>query len=93
MKNKTIGSSFDDFLEAEGIKEAVEAGAIKKLSSFQLLETIKKENLTKTVQASCRKCSTANARTQRIFRHPFVQFKSFSCAILFCQFGKRLCLP
>ena len=34
-KNKTIGSSFDDFLEAEGIAEAVENGAVKKLISFQ----------------------------------------------------------
>jgi len=48
MKNKSIGSSFNDFLEEEGITEAVETGAVKKLISFQLLETIKNENLTKT---------------------------------------------
>jgi len=48
MKNTAIGSSLDDFLAEEGIKEAVEAGAIKKLISFQLLETIKNENITKT---------------------------------------------
>ena len=31
MKNKAIGSSFDDFLAEEGITEEVEAGAIKKI--------------------------------------------------------------
>ncbi|HHU36980.1 MAG TPA: hypothetical protein GXZ47_07100 [Treponema sp.] len=30
MKNNTIGISFDDFLEAEGIANEVESGAIKK---------------------------------------------------------------
>jgi len=44
---KTIGSSFDDFLAEEGIAKEVETGAVKKLISFQLLETIQKENLTK----------------------------------------------
>ena len=64
MKNKAIGSSFDDLLEAEGIKEAVEAGAIKKLISFQLLETIQKENLTKTELAH--RLDTSRAAVDRL---------------------------
>lgn len=64
MKNKAIGSLFDDFLEAEGIKEAVEAGAIKKLISFQLLEAIKKENLTKTELAL--RLDTSRAAVDRL---------------------------
>jgi len=64
MKNKAIGSSFDDFLEAEGIKEAVEAGAIKKRISFQLLETIQKENLTKTELAH--RLDTSRAAVDRL---------------------------
>jgi predicted XRE-type DNA-binding protein len=64
MKNKAIGSSFDDFLEEEGIKEAVEAGAIKKLISFQLLETIKTENLTKTELAH--RLDTSRAAVDRL---------------------------
>ena len=51
MKNKAIGSSFDDFLAEEGISEEVEAGAIKKIIAYQLLEAIKKERLTKTALA------------------------------------------
>ena len=51
MKNKSIGSSFDDFLEEEGIAEEVEAGAIKKIIAYQLLEAIEKEQITKTALA------------------------------------------
>ena len=53
MKNRSIGSSFDDFLaEEEGIAEEVEAGAIKKIIAYQLLEAIEKEKLTKTALAT-----------------------------------------
>jgi len=52
MKNNSIGSSFDDFLIEEGIAEEVEAGAIKKIIAYQLLEAIEKEKITKTALAS-----------------------------------------
>ena len=52
MKNKSIGSSFDDFLKDEGIAEEVEAGAIKKIIAYQLLEAIEKEKITKTALAT-----------------------------------------
>ena len=52
MKNKSIGSSFDDFLNDEGIAEEVEAGAIKKIIAYQLLEAIEKEKFTKTALAT-----------------------------------------
>jgi len=52
MKNKAIGSSFDEFLLEEGISEEVEAGAIKKIIAYQLQEAITKEQLTKTALAA-----------------------------------------
>jgi hypothetical protein len=45
MTNKSIGSSFDDFLAEEGLSDEVEAGAIKKIIACQLQET-KKMGLT-----------------------------------------------
>lgn len=51
MKNKHIGSTFDDFLAEEGLTEEVEAGAIKKIIAYQLQDAIKKEQLTKTALA------------------------------------------
>ena len=64
MKNKSIGSSFDDFLTEEGITEEVEAGAIKKLIAYQLQEAIEKEQLTKTALAA--QLSTSRAAVNRL---------------------------
>ncbi len=52
MKNKAVGSSFNDFLAEEGIAEAVEAGAVKKIIAYQLQETIEKEHISKTALAA-----------------------------------------
>ncbi|GHV84821.1 hypothetical protein AGMMS50230_04290 [Spirochaetia bacterium] len=62
--NKYIGSTFDDFLEEEGIKDEVENGSIKKIIAFQLQETIKNEKLTKTELA--RKLETSRAAVDRL---------------------------
>ena len=64
MKNNAIGSSFDDFLAKEGIADEVEAGAIKKIIAYQLLEAIQKEQLTKTALAV--KLDTSRAAVNRL---------------------------
>ena len=64
MNNKSIGSSFDDFLDKEGIAEEVEAGAIKKLIAYQLQEAIKKEQITKTALAA--RLETSRAAVDRL---------------------------
>jgi predicted XRE-type DNA-binding protein len=64
MKNDTIGSMFEDFLEEEGIAEEVETGAVKKLIAFQLLATIENENLSKTELAH--RLQTSRAAVDRL---------------------------
>lgn len=64
MKNKSIGSSFDDFLEEEGIAGEVENRAVKKLISFQLLDTMESEHLTKTELAH--RLDTSRAAVDRL---------------------------
>jgi DNA-binding Xre family transcriptional regulator len=64
MKNNAIGSSFDDFLTEEGIADAVEAGAIKKIIAYQLQEAIKKDHLTKTDLAA--QLCTSRAAVNRL---------------------------
>jgi len=64
MTNKTIGSSFDNFLAEEGISEEVEAGAIKKIIAYQLQEAIEKEHLTKTALAA--RLETSRAAVDRL---------------------------
>ena len=64
MANNMIGSSFDSFLEEEGITEEVETGAVKKIISFQLLETLRQEHLTKTELA--KRLETSRAAVDRL---------------------------
>jgi predicted XRE-type DNA-binding protein len=64
MKNKAIGSSFDNFLVEEGISEEVEAGAIKKIIAYQLQEAIRKEHLSRTALAI--RLETSRAAVNRL---------------------------
>ncbi len=41
-KNKHIGSSFDDFLQQEGVLEESQASAAKRVIVFQIQESVKK---------------------------------------------------
>ena len=47
MKNKHMGSSFDDFLKEEGIFEEVTAAATKKVIAYQIQRLMKEKHLTK----------------------------------------------
>ncbi len=64
MKNESIGSSFDDFLKEEGIAEEVENRAVRKLISFQLLDTLKNEHLIKAELAH--RLDTSRAAVDRL---------------------------
>lgn len=59
-----IGSSFDDFLEDEGMLAKAEAVAIKRVIAFQLEETMKKEHITKTEMA--RRMNTSRSALNRL---------------------------
>ncbi|MDR3247394.1 MAG: helix-turn-helix domain-containing protein [Treponema sp.] len=64
MKNDAIGSTFDSFLDEEGIREDVEAGAVKKLIAYQLQEALQKEHLSKTELAH--RLDTSRAAVDRL---------------------------
>ncbi|MDR0876998.1 MAG: helix-turn-helix domain-containing protein [Treponema sp.] len=64
MNNPYVGSSFDDFLDEEGIREEVESGAIKQLIAYQLQETLQKEHLSKTALAE--RLDTSRAAVDRL---------------------------
>jgi hypothetical protein len=50
-KNPHTGSSFDDFLEEEGILEECTAAAIKRVLARQIKREMKARDLTKTAMA------------------------------------------
>ncbi len=47
MKNKHIGSSFDNFLQKEGLLEVVSATATKRVIAHQVQQLMKEKRLTK----------------------------------------------
>lgn len=51
MKNKHIGSSFDDFLDEEDLRADAEATAIKRVIAYQIELEMKQANLSKTAMA------------------------------------------
>jgi predicted transcriptional regulator len=58
-KNPHIGSSFDSWLDEEGIREEVTAGAIKRVIARQLASEMKKKKITKQRMALLMKTSRA----------------------------------
>ena len=55
--NKNIGSSFDDFLEEEGLLAEAEAIAIKRVIAYQVAELMKSQNMSKVAMAKRMKTS------------------------------------
>lgn len=64
MKRKHIGSDFDDFLREEGLFEAVEAGAIKKVVASMIAQAMAESHVTKTEMA--RRMDTSRAQLDRL---------------------------
>jgi phage-related protein len=63
-RNLHIGSDFDDFLQEEGILDAVQAVAVKRVLAHQLEQGMKAKQLTKTAMA--RRMGTTRAQLDRL---------------------------
>ena len=57
--NKHIGSSFDEFLESEGMYHEIEAVAIKKYFAAMIAQKMLEESITKTQMAEMMQTSRA----------------------------------
>ena len=62
--NKYIGSSFDDFLEEEGILAETEAVAIKRVIAYQLAQLMERQHISKTAMA--RQMKTSRSALNRL---------------------------
>ncbi len=56
-KKSHVGSSFEDFLEGEGILEEAEAAAIKRVISWKIKEAMKNKSISKSEMAERMKTS------------------------------------
>lgn len=70
MKNEHVGSSFDDFLEEEGLRAETEAAAIKRVIAFQIEQEMKQANLSKTSMAE--KMHTSRTALDRLLDLPML---------------------
>lgn len=64
MKNKHLGSSFDDFLEEQGLRSEVEAVAFKRVLAYKIEQLMKKKHLSKTKMAE--KMRTSRSSLNRL---------------------------
>lgn len=64
MAKKNVGSSFDEFLQEEGILEEATAAAVKRVIAFQLAEKMSERSLTKSEMA--RRMATSRSALDRL---------------------------
>lgn len=64
MKKQNTGSTFEDFLNDEGIAEEVNTLAVKRVIAWQMLEVMKKDKITKKTMAE--KLHTSRSQLNRV---------------------------
>jgi len=63
-RNKHLGSSFDEFLQTEGLYEEVTALAWKRVLSWEVAEAMKKEGISKSEMA--KRMGTSRSQLERL---------------------------
>jgi hypothetical protein len=82
------GSTFDSFLEQEGIREEVEAVAIKRVLAWQLEEAMRKQQKTKKAMAA--QLRTSRSQLDRLLDPRNVSVTLETVARAAAALGKRL---
>lgn len=88
LKEQALGSSFDDFLEEQKILSEVDALATKRVLAYQIQESMKKENITKTEMA--KRMGTSRSSLNRLLDplNTSVSLSTIESAVV--TLGKRL---
>src|ERR1700730_1891098 len=82
------GSTFDSFLEEEGIREEVEAVAIKRVLAWQLQQAMQEQQ--KTKQSVARQLRTSRSQLDRLLDPRNVSVTLETIARVAKALGKRL---
>ncbi len=83
-----VGSSFDDFLQEEGLLEEATAVAIKRVLAWQIAEAMKIQNLTKTAMAE--KMHTSRASLNRLLDEEDTSLTLTTLASAASALGKKI---
>jgi hypothetical protein len=88
MKNKHLGSDFDDFLQDEGLLAEAEATAIKRVLAFQIQKEMDERKLTKSALAKL--MNTSRSSLDRLLdpNNPSVTLVTMESAAI--ALGKKL---
>ena len=88
MKNKHLGSDFDDFLQDEGLLAEAEATAIKRVLAYQIQKEMEERHLTKTSLA--RLMNTSRSSLDRLLdpENPSITLATMESAAV--ALGKKL---
>jgi hypothetical protein len=82
------GSSFDNFLEEEGIREEVEAIAVKRVLAWQLEQAMREQQ--KTKRAMARQLHTSRSQLDRLLDPQNISVTLDTVARAARALGKRL---
>jgi len=88
MGKKTIGSSFDDFLDKEAMLEESTAVAIKRVIAWQLAMEMQAQHLTKTALA--KKMRTSRAALNRLLDENDASLTLTTLASAAVALGKKI---
>ncbi|MES2073924.1 MAG: XRE family transcriptional regulator [Pseudomonadota bacterium] len=88
MTKKHIGSSFDEFLEEEGILDEVNAVAIKRVIAWQIAHEMKRQKLSKTSMAE--KMHTSRAALNRLLDEEDTSLTLTTLSSAAAALGKKL---
>lgn len=88
MSKKTIGSSFDDFLEEDGTLEDTTEVAIKRVLAWQIEQAMNEKELTKAEMA--RRMRTSRSQLDRLLDPRRTHVKLHTMQRAASVLGKRL---
>ncbi len=87
-KNKHIGSSFDDFLQEEGLLAQAEATAVKRVIAHQIQKEIAERNISKSALA--RMMQTSRSSLDRLLDPENVSVTLLTLESVSLALGKKL---
>ena len=88
MKNKHIGTSFDDFLQEEGLLAATEATAVKRIIAYQIEREMAERHLSKSTLA--RMMQTSRSALDRLLDPENASVTLLTLESVAHALGKRL---
>ena len=88
MGKKSIGSSFDDFLQEEAMLDEVTAVALKRVIAWQIAEEMKSQHITKTELA--KRMHTSRAALNRLLDENDPSLTLTTLASVAAALGKKV---